>query len=94
MIPKDKFLSDFKNTLEQVEALLQEGAKIEGRYRGQWKVDKWAHYHTAKGIGHAMQALGQVPSKRDGDSDRSHLINAIARLMIANERECLIEVSE
>jgi hypothetical protein len=94
MISKDKFLSDFKNTLEQVESLLQEGAQIDGRYRGQWKVDKWAHYHTAKGIGHARQALEQVPSKRDGDSKRSHFINAIARLMIANEMEFLNEVSE
>jgi hypothetical protein len=36
MISKDKFLSDFKNTLEQVESLLQEGAQIDGRYRGKW----------------------------------------------------------
>jgi hypothetical protein len=94
MISEDKFLSDFKNTLEQVENLLRQGATKEGRYRGQWKLDKWPSFHAAKALGHINEALQEVPSKRDDDTGHSHLINAIARLMIAHEKECLSEVSE
>ena len=85
------YISDFKNTLEKLESLLKLGATKSGRYRGQWKEDRSPTYHLEKALGHIVKATESAPTAIDEDTGDSHLINAIARLMIAHEQECLLK---
>lgn len=87
----ESYLSDFKNTLEKLESLLRLGATKSGRYRGQWKEDRFPSYHIRKALGHIVDATESTPTAIDQETGSSHLINAIARLMIAHEQECLLK---
>jgi hypothetical protein len=83
------YLDDFKSVLDDVEELLQEGAKKPGRFRGQWKEDRHKEYHAEKAISHIDQAYPDNEFDhwhKDPETGKSHLINAIARLLIAEQR--------
>lgn len=81
-----KILSDFKDVLEDVQELMD---MSKGKHKVHWSEDRTKEYHAKKGLGHVMQAI-EDPDQGfiiDKDSGKSHLINAIARLLIAAQRD-------
>lgn len=79
-------LSDFKDVLDDVQELFD---LSKGKHKTHWTKDRTKEYHAKKGLGHLMQAI-EDPDQGfiiDKDSGKSHLINAIARLLIAAQRD-------
>lgn len=81
-------LSDFKDVLDDVQELFD---LSEGKHKVHWTKDRTKEYHAKKAIGHVYQAMGDLIEPEeyfviDEDSGKSHDINAIARLLIAAQR--------
>lgn len=75
------FLSDFNGPVtDSIESVLRQGAKKEGRYRGQWREDTDIKHHVHKAIGHLGHYLAHGIDK---DTGEPHLSNAVARILIA-----------
>jgi hypothetical protein len=70
-------LDEFRDVLNDIESLFQMGR---GKHDTHWSHDRTPSYHVAKAISHISKHMIE---RIDPDTGKSHLVNAVARLLIA-----------
>lgn len=70
-------LDEFRSVLDDVEELFQMGRD---KHHTHWLQDRNPTYHVGKAISHISK---HITEGIDPDTGKSHLVNAIARLLIA-----------